>query len=235
MWGAALGLLNLGMGHVEDKKNRRLNKQAMADARDQFRMQMDESIQRRVADAQQAGIHPLFALGASVGASPTISAGGRAPTNNMSRAAASLSSDLIQAQIQKTQAEAALAASQAATEAQLRQSVGRDIPEITHEMLPKQQTFYPAYHASAKAAQPLYVPVRDPDSGKTIRLFNPELGLDEVGQVLGVANISEARARSFVERAWYEYVKFGKAGGDKARSFWSWFKRKYGTQSQRRK
>lgn len=38
----------------------------------QFRQQMDEVIQRRVADARKAGVHPLYALGMS-GASPTAS------------------------------------------------------------------------------------------------------------------------------------------------------------------
>ena len=36
-------------------------------ATDQFNAQMDTSIQRRVVDAKKAGIHPLFALGGSVG------------------------------------------------------------------------------------------------------------------------------------------------------------------------
>lgn len=44
-------------------------------AKDQFSAQMDQSIQRRVADAKKAGIHPLFALGSSPGASPTFIAG----------------------------------------------------------------------------------------------------------------------------------------------------------------
>lgn len=57
-------LLKLGGTLWEGSKNRKQSKK-------QFKMQMDESIQRRVADAQKAGVHPLFALGASVGASPT--------------------------------------------------------------------------------------------------------------------------------------------------------------------
>lgn len=43
---------------------------ARKQAQDQFDAQMDQTIQRRVADAKQAGIHPLYALGASPGASP---------------------------------------------------------------------------------------------------------------------------------------------------------------------
>lgn len=51
-------------------------KKSTKEAKRQFNIQMNESIQRRVADAREAGIHPLFALGASVGASPTMFAGG---------------------------------------------------------------------------------------------------------------------------------------------------------------
>ncbi len=45
-------------------------------ATEQFDAQMDQTIQRRVVDAKKAGIHPLFALGANAGASPTVYAGG---------------------------------------------------------------------------------------------------------------------------------------------------------------
>jgi hypothetical protein len=231
-------LLDLGVGMFTDARNRkmqrRMHEQTMQAQKEQFDQQMDHSIRRRVLDARRSGIHPLFALGASVGASPTITAGQASNQTAASRAAGRLATNLAEAEIAKTEAEAMLAASKARTEDQLRQSVGRDVPEITHQMLPKRRTFYPEA-TSHRAARPLYIPVRDPDSGRDIRLFNPELGLDEIGQVLGVANITEARARSTVQSAWDRYVQFGKAGGDKVRGFWSWFKRNYGTQSQRRK
>lgn len=57
-------LIRAGTSLFEGSKNRDLSKK-------QFSQQMNESIQRRVKDAKKAGIHPLFALGASVGASPT--------------------------------------------------------------------------------------------------------------------------------------------------------------------
>lgn len=50
-------------------------KKSQKEAKRQFNLQLNESVQRRVADAKAAGIHPLFALGASVGASPTMHAG----------------------------------------------------------------------------------------------------------------------------------------------------------------
>ena len=45
-------------------------------ANDQFNANLDTSIQRRVADARKAGISPLAALGATTGASPTITVSG---------------------------------------------------------------------------------------------------------------------------------------------------------------
>lgn len=50
-------------------------KKAVKESKRQFEIQANEAIQRRVADARKAGVHPLFALGASANISPTISAG----------------------------------------------------------------------------------------------------------------------------------------------------------------
>lgn len=72
-------LLNIGgflsgvAGDIMGSKDARRNRQM---AQHQFNEQMDHSVRRRVEDAKRAGIHPLFALGASAGASPTLSAGG---------------------------------------------------------------------------------------------------------------------------------------------------------------
>lgn len=51
-------------------------KQSNDMAQAQFNSQMDESIQRRVADGLKAGINPLAAIGASTNVSPTIHSGG---------------------------------------------------------------------------------------------------------------------------------------------------------------
>lgn len=72
MWQA----LALGAGFASDLMGRSERRSDSAQAMKQFNMQMNESVQRRVADAKKAGIHPLFALGANVGASPTLSYGG---------------------------------------------------------------------------------------------------------------------------------------------------------------
>lgn len=49
----------------------------------QFDAQMDQTIQRRVADAKKAGLHPLFALGASPGASPTATISGQSDSGSL--------------------------------------------------------------------------------------------------------------------------------------------------------
>lgn len=79
MWGeiiqaTAAAVNNRRMTNKANRHNIEMRKMA----REQFAAQMDESVQRRVKDAQAAGIHPLFALGGSVGASPTVSTGGYA-------------------------------------------------------------------------------------------------------------------------------------------------------------
>ena len=45
-------------------------------ASDQFNAQMDETLQRRVADGLKAGINPLAAIGASANVQPTIHTAG---------------------------------------------------------------------------------------------------------------------------------------------------------------
>lgn len=58
------------------KSAERADERNFQEAKRQFDIQTNESIQRRVADGLKAGINPLAAIGASVNYSPTISAGG---------------------------------------------------------------------------------------------------------------------------------------------------------------
>lgn len=71
-----LELLSLGANVLGGVMGATGQSRARKEARRQFDQQMNESVQRRVLDARKAGVHPLFALGASVGASPTFQAGG---------------------------------------------------------------------------------------------------------------------------------------------------------------
>ena len=84
--GAGSSLLGGLFGSKESSKqrsqDRALTEHQMAEQRRQFDVTMDESIRRRVADAKAAGLHPLFALGGSAGASPTASIPGQSPTGS---------------------------------------------------------------------------------------------------------------------------------------------------------
>ena len=123
-------LLGLGLTMKENHKNRRLS-------REQFAAQMDQSVQRRVEDARKAGVHPLFALGASVGASPTTSFGGSggaisAAVRNLGEAIARSEIRRNDAGAKKDEAEAALADSKTATIAQRLSAEGRDAHHTTY-------------------------------------------------------------------------------------------------------
>ncbi len=90
--GMGTKLVGAGISDAKSKKENALYRQQ---AQSQFDQQMDFSVQRRVKDAKAAGIHPLFAMGASVGASPTLSAGGSSRAGNaMGRAMQSIGQSL---------------------------------------------------------------------------------------------------------------------------------------------
>lgn len=108
--------------------------------RDQFNQQMDASIQRRVKDAEKAGIHPLFALGASVGASPTAQIGGGQHTTGSATgsALAGIGKQLALSSLQnqsasakRDEAEAALIDAQRKKLEQDMQAQGRDGASIS--------------------------------------------------------------------------------------------------------
>lgn len=74
--GGASQLFNAGVNLWAGHKAQQGANDDRALAAGQFNAQMDETIQRRVADGLKAGINPLAAIGASANVSPTIHAGG---------------------------------------------------------------------------------------------------------------------------------------------------------------
>ena len=224
IFGAVSDLLQMGNANANARRDRRFNRDVLNTSRQQFNAQMDESIQRRVKDAQAAGIHPLFALGASVGASPTTAVGNTSPgrTYSAGRGIAGLGAALAEAQIratnaeaEKSESEAALADSEAATLRQTLASAGRDIQAI---QLPDPGTtlltgkgpneyYGPALPVNPEVPvsqsvgvragnEPGMVRMQLPD-GRTVDTYNPELGLDEIGQL----NYVIQRSRHYVADA----------------------------------
>lgn len=197
--GAGLSLLGGMFGQKKADKSRALDRQ-MAQA--QFDAQMDETIQRRIKDAQAAGIHPLFALGANAGASPTLSAGGDssqagAPMANALGKAGQL---LANASIAKTHAEAQLAAAQAARVRQDMDSQGRDaVAKIPDNPLGISLRT-PEQGGDSQGRIPSRVRSVDP-MGNEFTLPNPDLGLDEVGQVEYVLGLPDRMVKTFRKNA----------------------------------
>lgn len=183
----ALGGLGGIFGSRSDSKARKIQQQ-------QFNAQMDESVQRRVADARKAGIHPLFALGASVGATPGSAVGGQGASNALN----SLSRSLMEAQIAKTRAEtqSEVASSQLlsarARAAQDLASRGLDTlskveageidagnPKV--EITPRQVTATKSTGVAAGTG-----PLKEEfinDDGRTIRTFSSDSQMDELRQL----------------------------------------------------
>lgn len=187
--GAGLSLLGGMFGQsAADKRNQEQMRMAQA----QFDAQMDQTIQRRVKDAQKAGIHPLFALGSSAGSSPTLSAGGDPSQAGapMANALGKAGGMLAQAAIAKTHAEAQLAAAQAAQVRQTMDSEGRDIPAIqdalgrtvtpfgdeTARMVNVRPVDVPAQQSAGVRAgqEPSMIPVTLP-GGRVVNAPNPDI------------------------------------------------------------
>lgn len=182
-------------------------KQSQAQAQGQFDSQMDESVQRRVKDAQAAGIHPLFAMGASVGASPTISGGNAQPPSGsgMGAAISRLANNLgmvaqNRASAAKDIAETQLMDSERRLLEQELSSQGRDgIKTYPYGAKPgadisfQNGKFGPHEYYSpevpyssspgVRAGQiPGTIEALMPD-GKKVSLISPDLNMDEISQV----------------------------------------------------
>lgn len=208
----ATKLYGAGKAGKEHRQNMRLYRDQMAQAQSQFDAQMDQSIQRRVKDAQTAGIHPLFAMGASVGASPTLTASaGSAPRSRQGESIEALAESLgmIQqnrARARRDEAEAMYFDSLTAKNRQEFDSRGRDgvktFPLGTKsagDLAAKPvgtgiadegggfDYYRPEVPMSAKSGvragtAPGTMKIKMPD-GRTISHYDPDLGLDEIGQI----------------------------------------------------
>jgi hypothetical protein len=250
MLGDLLDLAGLGMnlfGHAESRRNNERQWQAyqaqLKQSQGQFDAQMDTSIQRRVADAKKAGIHPLFAMGASVGASPTLS-GGQPPTGSgLTDAIASLAEGLgaiglnranakaATAQARRDEAEAAYIDSQRARLGQELVSRGRDGASVKTYPMPDPTTgavYGPAEYVAPQipfskpgrpgvvaGTRPGTVDVRLPD-GSTVNLLDQELGLDEISQVDYIMQ----RMRHKATPAAQGHVMLGKKLLEQAKRIW---------------
>ncbi len=184
----------------------------------QFDAQMDQTIQRRVKDAQAAGIHPLFALGASAGASPTLTGGG--PTGSgvgdaVSRIGARIAAAEIRAKeasANQSDAEADLANSKTATITQRLAASGRDGAQVTtypsgggvvHESPITEPIVYgppefynpPVPVSQSRGLRAGNIPEKvsiTTEDGRTIRVVSPDLNLEELSQP---ATIEYARSK----------------------------------------
>ena len=238
------GLLDLAggiFGSSRAKKEASRNRQ-MAQA--QFDAQMDETIQRRVADAKAAGVHPLFALGASAGASPTLSAGGPSGEGEIvSRSIANMGRRIAEAQVakleadtSKSNAEAYLAANQAKRVEQEGSTAGRDqIPEISVMPLRRGTIHNKRGGMPPPKHRQLYVWVQDNIKGGGMYVFHPDLGLDEIGQLYAAGNIAENNLRQNASWLLRKYVEYTGKANAKISEMWNWFTSRYGTQAQRAK
>jgi len=174
-------------------------------AQQQFDAQMDQTITRRVQDAKNAGVHPLYALGAASGASPTISTGqgrGNPAGNALTSMANTLNSlETNKAQAARDHAQAQLFDSERKrieqdlngrgqdAEAQVKSgeatdAIGRTIIPMGND--PAQLSITrPAEDTAQKAPgvrageTPVWVDVRGAD-GLMTRTLNPELEWDEL-------------------------------------------------------
>lgn len=192
------GLLSLGGSLFGSSKASSSHKQSLAQAQEQFNAQMDQSVQRRVADAKKAGIHPLFALGASVGASPTLSAGGADPGGGiLAGGIGKLSAAIMEATGQKklNEAQAAYYSALAAKTEQDGAARGRDGvqgsvnpvdtgPDVVYgapEFVPPQVAFSksPGVESGTHPSRRDFLD----SSGNRYQGFAPGTNMDEVGQL----------------------------------------------------
>jgi hypothetical protein len=164
-------------------------------------------IQWKVADAKKAGLHPLYALGASGSYAPTNIIQGQSTTGSQLGAAASAIGDMVaQSAHQKKQLAAQAPLIQAQVNA-ANQAAGRDFAEsalalsrqkrVEQEILNESRPppLYKFWHDNINGG---IVPIPDQDSG----LEQPELvGGYYLGKGFAGMNDEQRRARGAAKRA----------------------------------
>lgn len=204
-----LGLKFMG-GLIGQKSQDRQNRLQMQQAQKQFDAQMDQSVQRRVKDAKAAGVHPLFALGASAGASPTISAQGESRGNPMQSALSSMAQTINSLETNKAQAARDHAQAQLFDSERKRieqeltnGSRGSDseaqstvktfaLPNDTGYIGPAEYYNPQVPTSSRQGVESGVYPARREiidENGNVYTLPSPNMGMDEVGQVEYVLGI----------------------------------------------
>lgn len=218
--------LNLAGGIFGNRSKDRQQRRQLEQAQHQFNQQMDHSVQRRVLDAKRAGVHPLFALGASVGASPTISAGGESGGNPMQSALSAMAQTLNsletnKASARRDNAEAALLDSERARINQALTNGGQGSDSEALQVVEKGVKTYPypgdkGYNGPATYYSPEIpfskkpgiragtvpgtVDVQLPD-GRQVNLLSQDLGLDEISQVDYVYQRAQHKVADFLMSA----------------------------------
>lgn len=211
-------LLDFGMGVLTDSRRRKEFNKTFNESTRQFNEVTRKSIQNRVQDAEKAGIHPLFALGASAGGSPTMSVGASATGGARTSAAAGrIANRLAAAQIRKTEAEAkkseaeaALANSNQRRIEQRTESTGKDaIPQNpVNQSLEDQglvemiapQVYKRSRPGVQAGVNPLVKEFED-EAGRTIKMFSDSAQADEINQAWLVKQLAQNALTDLFERA----------------------------------
>ena len=135
---------------------------------------LKKGIQWRVNDAKQAGVHPLYALGASVG-SPTITTGSTG--GDALQALGSVASQYGQATSQKAITAQQIKESEALTQSHLARAA-RDAMETQVSASNLARQTQRLNHKQDPQIPNLYVPYKDNQTGQTVYLPNPEAGVE---------------------------------------------------------
>lgn len=212
---SALGSL-IGGRKSASSANRVLNFQ-----RDQFNDMMDQTVQRRVADAKKAGIHPLAALGMSPGAGPTITgAGVGAEGRAIAEAGSAIGGAIAQrkahvAQMRNIESSTKLNEAQAGywnslTSRQAETSPGTDGGALDalaidqfNDVVPRQQYGPPVKRPEqspgvAQVEEPLWTKARNKD-GRSVDVVNPNIGAEELNLLLVPMGIARHMVTDFLE------------------------------------